>query len=437
MGKHFLFVMWNGGGTVAPELGLARQLMARGHRVTVLGDETIARDASAAGTAFVGYRHARNLRADALDDWQATSPPEAIGRAITRVICGPALDVARDVLAVHAEDPADCVTACVFLPGALVAAERAGVPSVVLCPNVDLRPAPGRPGFGPGLHPLEGPDGLARDAEIWGMCRELFATGQPALDAARRELGLEPTSHLWDEYDRAGRVLLLTSRHFEYPYEPPPNTVFAGPVLDDPFWAEAADVPPADSRPLVLVSLGSSFQNQLEQYRRIVTALADLPVDGLVTLGGVFDPFELEAPANVRIVRSAPHGPLLERASILVSHCGHGSVMKALAAGVPMLCMPISREQPENAARVDWHGAGIRLDPGAASADIRMALARMLDDDRFASNARVLGRKIRSEVDEGIAVRELEAVVGSTRVQRSRAAASDGASRTSSLPAMR
>lgn len=427
MGKHVLFAMWNGGGTVAPELGLARQLIARGHRVTVLGDDTIARDVSEAGAAFVGYRHARNLRADALDDWQAGSPPEAIGRVIARVMCGPPLEVARDVLAVHGRDPVDCVATCVFLPGGIIAAERAGVPSVVLCPNVDLRPAPGRPGFGPGLHPLAGPEGQARDAEIWGMCRELFGTGQPALDAARCELGLEPTTHLWDEYDRADRVLLLTSRHFEYPYELPPKTVFAGPVLDDPSWASATDIPSNESRPLVLVSLGSSFQNQLDQYRRIIAALADLPVDGLVTLGGVFEPGELDAPANVRIVGSASHGPLLERATILVSHCGHGSVMKALAAGVPMLCMPISREQPENAARVEWHGAGVRLEPGAPSDEIRAALARILADDRFASNARELGRKIRSEIAEGVAIRELEGVVDATPGPRPRAAASAGA----------
>lgn len=417
MSKHFLFVMWEGGGTVAPELGVARKLMGRGHRVTVLGDDSLRPEIESSGATFAGYEHAPNRLTkapehDVLRDWEESDPMEVIFRVIDRIMCGPALGVAKDVLAVHEKDAVDCVAGCAFRLGATMAAERAGIPGVVLFPNLDFRPADGRPGFGPGFHPMEGPEGEARDREVWAMNRALFGRGQPALDRARRELGLDPTTHLWDEYDRADRVLLLTSRHFEYPYPLPPNTVFAGPVLDDPLWADRdAAFLPGDSRPLVLVSLGSSFQNQLDQYRRIVEAFRGLPAAAVVTLGGVFDPAELAPPQNVRVVRSAPHGPLLERASVVVSHCGHGSVMKSLAAGVPMLCLPISREQPENAAHVEWLGAGLRLDAGASSDAIRSALVRILEEDSFREKARGLGSKLGEEIGEDVAIRELEQMV--------------------------
>jgi MGT family glycosyltransferase len=171
------------------------------------------------------------------------------------------------------------------------------------------------------------------------------------------------------------------------------------------------------NRPLVLVSLGSSFQNQIATYRRIVEALGALPVDAVVTLGNVFDPGEIEAPANVEIVRSAPHGPLLEQAAVMISHCGHGSVMKALAAGVPLLCMPLGRDQFENAARVDWHGAGLRLGPGATIEDIRTSLHRLLNEDEFRANARRMSRAIRSEVAQNIAVTELEEISESSQIR--------------------
>lgn len=417
MGHHFLFVMWDGGGTVAPELGIARQLIERGHRVTVLGDPAIQDEASAAGAAFVPYRTAGKLRTEILQDWETADPTEAISRVIDRIMCGPALEIARDVVNLHENDPIDCVAGCAFLFGAIIGAESAGVRSVVLFPNLDFRPAPGRPGFGPGLHPLDGPEGQARDAEIWNILRELFARGQPALDGARRALGLETTSHPWDEFSRADCVLLLTSRHFEYPYQVPPRTFFAGPVLDDPSWAVPTDATiREDRRPLVLASLGSSFQNQLGLYQRIALALGDLAVDGVVTLGGVFEPEELQATDNVQILKSAPHRPLLERAAVFVSHCGHGSVMKALAAGVPMLCLPISREQPENAARVEWHGAGLRLDPNCTSVEIREALGRLLAEDHFQLKAQEMSRKIRTEIEDNVAARELERVAGSGKI---------------------
>jgi hypothetical protein len=56
--------------------------------------------------------------------------------------------------------------------------------------------------------------------------------------------------------------------------------------------------------------------------------------------------------------RSAPHGEILRQASLLITHCGHGTTLKALAAGVPMVCMPMGRDQNDTAARVVHASAG-------------------------------------------------------------------------------
>ncbi|MGW8370487.1 MAG: glycosyltransferase [Gammaproteobacteria bacterium] len=421
MSTHYLFVTWDGGGNVAPELGVARALVDRGHRVTVLADDTIRPEAIEVGAAFVAYERGPNNKSRAVDslrDWEC-DPVEAGTRSIKRIMCGSALGIAQDVVAVHEADPIDCVVSCYFLFGGMIGAERASLPCVVLCPNVDFREAPGRPGFGPGLHPLPGPEGEARDREMWAGFRALFELGQPALNDARKALGLPTLTHPWDELARVERVILLTSRHFEYPYELQPNTLFAGPVLADPSWNErAAPVRRSRDRSLILVSLGSSFQNQIESYRNIVAALGRLPVDAVVTLGNVFDPSELEAPRNVEVVRSAPHAPLLEQAAVMVSHCGHGSAMKALAAGVPLLCLPLGRDQLETAARVVWHGAGLRLDHGATTEEIGTALKQLLDDVEFRTNARRLGQAIRDEVEQNIAIMELEKIRGKDEIRR-------------------
>jgi len=326
-------------------------------------------------------------------------------------MCGPALSVAQDLLALCERDAADVVVGCGFVLGAIIGAEKAGLPSVVLMPNVDLRPAPGRPGFGPGLAPLSGLEGEQRDNEIWAFARAAFQAGQPFLDKARDELGLPRTRHPWDEYDRARRVLLLTSKHFEYPYTLPARTLFAGPVLDDPSWATDLNLNNDGSdEPLVLVTLGSAFQNQLDAYRRVVRALRDVKARAIVTLGNVFCVDELQPPDNVRIVESAPHGKILERASATVTHGGHGSVLKSLSFGVPLVCLPLGRDQFENAARVEWHGAGLKVDSAADPSTIAHAIERVLNEREFVVSAKRLGVAIREEIANGIAVRELEAV---------------------------
>jgi UDP:flavonoid glycosyltransferase YjiC (YdhE family) len=81
-----------------------------------------------------------------------------------------------------------------------------------------------------------------------------------------------------------------------------------------------------------------------------------------------------------------------------------------LSFGVPLVCVPLGRDQFENAARVEWHGAGLKLDPAADPSTIAQAIARVLDEREFVVSAKRLGAAIREEIDKGIAVRELEAV---------------------------
>ena len=80
----------------------------------------------------------------------------------------------------------------------------------------------------------------------------------------------------------------------------------SAPRLDDPAWAEDGQ-PPAGDEPIVLASLSTSKQDQLGLLRRIVDALGALPVRGVVTTGHAIDPEELPSPANVSVLRSAPH----------------------------------------------------------------------------------------------------------------------------------
>jgi UDP:flavonoid glycosyltransferase YjiC (YdhE family) len=103
---------------------------------------------------------------------------------------------------------------------------------------------------------------------------------------------------------------------------------------------------------------------------------------------------------------------VLEHASAVVTHAGHGTVMKAMAHGVPVVAMPIGRDQPDVAARVVASGAGLRLRPGSAPRKVAAAVGRVLNEPGFAAAAGRMAEAIRRDTAEDRAVAELEAIVG-------------------------
>jgi UDP:flavonoid glycosyltransferase YjiC (YdhE family) len=128
--------------------------------------------------------------------------------------------------------------------------------------------------------------------------------------------------------------------------------------------------------------------------RRIVDVVSTLPVRAVVTLGPALQPSEVPGTDNVAVVPVAPHGPLLQQASALITHCGHGTTMRGLAAGVPMVCMPMGRDQNDTAARVVYRGAGVRIRPDAAMEKIREAIVDVLSNPKYRERARDLAQAI-------------------------------------------
>jgi UDP:flavonoid glycosyltransferase YjiC (YdhE family) len=154
--------------------------------------------------------------------------------------------------------------------------------------------------------------------------------------------------------------------------------------------------------------MSSTFMDHADVLQRAATALGELPVRGLVTTGPAIPAGSIDAPANVTVVERAPHSEVLRHASAVVTHAGHGTVIKALAAGVPVVAMPLGRDQLDNAARVVHHGAGLRLKPKASSEAIAKAASRVLDEPSFRANAERLAAAIATETAEDRAVEELQ-----------------------------
>ena len=286
---------------------------------------------------------------------------------------GTARAYAEDVRAALEQEPADALAIEWALLGAIAAAETAGRPTALLMPNCYILPAPGLPAFGPGFLPARTPVGHARDALGGALFTWFFGTGGPLFNATRARLGLPPLPHPFAQLAWAERLLVLTSLAFDFPARSlPPNVRYVGPQLDDPAWAPPWESPwsPEHPDPLVVAGFSSTFQNQGPLLQKTIDALGGMRVRGLVTVGPALDAQRFHAPANVVVRAAAPHSAVFAQADAVITHAGHGTVIRALACGVPLVCLPMGRDQNDNAARVVARGVGLRLSPKAWTPDM-------------------------------------------------------------------
>jgi MGT family glycosyltransferase len=413
---HYLFVLWDGGGNIPPQLALARRLIERGHHVSILAPHVLRSRIEAAGCQFILLHetpeHDSSSRTeDLLRDWEARTPLTAAGLVRDRLIFGTASGYASDVTAAIAAKRPDVVVTDYLLLGSYIAAERAGIPLAALIHTVYPLPAPGMPPYGMGFQPAKGVPGRVRDALFAPVFRRFYNARLNNLNAVRVAMGLRPLTSVFEQFARANRLLVLTSQAFDFPADSlPANVRYVGPQLDDPAWlAPWEPAPTGDSHlPLVLVSLSTTYQQQGDVVRRVVAALADLPVRGLVTLGPALDGNQFSFPPNVRAEPYAPHVLICPQADLVVTHGGHGTVITALNAGVPLVCLPMGRDQADNAARVVWRGAGVRCSSKADEKTLRAAIQQVLGDPRFREGARQIDNGIARDAGPAQAIAELE-----------------------------
>jgi UDP:flavonoid glycosyltransferase YjiC (YdhE family) len=180
-----------------------------------------------------------------------------------------------------------------------------------------------------------------------------------------------------------------TFPQLEYPRVWPPGVQVVGPLLWEP---PAVDVePPPGDDPLVLVATSTAQDPDHRLLRAAIAGLADEPVRVLGTWNRRPPEGPIAVPPNGRLVEWMSYARTMPLASLVICHAGHGTTVRALASGAPVLAVPHTGDMNENAARVDWAGAGIRLPWRLMNpATIRWAVRRALREPGLAERAREL-----------------------------------------------
>jgi MGT family glycosyltransferase len=238
------------------------------------------------------------------------------------------------------------------------------------------------------------------DRSGWADFREAYraALGQmhADFDDFCRERGAPPLPR--DDFIHASPTLnlYLYPEEVDYPRREPLGPTWhnlgASVRTTDPDWQLPAGLAGGEE-PLVYLSLGSLGSADVELMRTLVAELAEAPYRFIVSKGPQADEYDL-AP-NMVGAEFLPQTSVLPLVDLVITHGGNNTVTESLYFGKPMVLLPVFWDQHDNAQRIDETGFGIRLDTyDHDPADLRAAIARLLDDgalaDRLAQTSRRL-----------------------------------------------
>jgi MGT family glycosyltransferase len=377
-------------GHAFPMIALGRGLAARGHDVTL---QTWERWRSAVEGEGLSFAPAPEYSvfpngAEPLDFYEAV------------------IYATRDTLPLVRELQPEVVVADILTLAPALAAELAGVPLATLIPHVFPESEPGFPIYSLGARVPRTALGRAFWRHAQKPVNNGLLLGRSQLNHTREQVGLPPTPHLHGGTSRS-LALVGSFPQLEYPRTWPDHVHVVGPLMWEP---PAADVelPPGD-QPLVLVAPSTSQDPDHTMLRAALRGLADAPVRVIATWNRRLPSRPLPVPANTRLVEWVSYARVMPHCDAVVCHAGHGTLARALSSGCAVVACPAVGDMNENAARVDWAGAGVRVPRSLISPrPLRLAVERALAEDSIRTRARELAEWVTAHDPADHAARLLE-----------------------------
>jgi MGT family glycosyltransferase len=360
-------------GHAFPMLALGAELATRGHEVTY---ETWSRWREAVEAHGMRFRAAPEYPTFPTRE-HPLGPYEAVVRATAET--RPAVAQARPDVVVH-----DILTLAPAL-----AAELESVPVATLIPHVYPVMERGFPPFAFGARLPRTGAGRALWRAFDRPVQTGLVRGRTELNDTRRRLGLAPVNRLHGGLSPQ-LTMVGTLPQLEYPRHWPEHVQVVGPLMWEPPYEEV-EPPPGDA-PLVLVAPSTAQDPEHRLLRAALTGLAGEPVRVLATWNRRPLPGPVKVDANTRLVEWVSYARTMPGCELVICHAGHGTMVRALASSCRVLAVPHVGDMAENAARVDWAGAGVRLPwPLLSPVTLRLAARRALRRSHLGERAAELG----------------------------------------------
>lgn len=401
---RFLFVSIPASGHVNPTLPLVQALRERGNEVGYATGPNMEQAVEPLVSQF--FPVGPDAGPEAIQKWWPDMGrlrgARRLNFMIREVMFPFAEGVAQEVLDVTASFQPDVLVFDAFTHPASIVAETSALPwaTTTVVPGL-LEPRRAHP-YGLGLsYPPTLLQRFATPLYRW-LFRSIARRHDPQFNAIRARFDLPP---IRDSFLLSTTspylVLALVPQEFEYPRGAwPAATHFVGPCLWDrpgdytvPAWLAALP----GGRPLVYATIGtvqSVYQSSF--FATLFAAARGLDADVVVTTGGNLSALPTP-PENVRVERYVPNSVIIPKARIVLHHGGVSSTMGALLHGKPALVVPFADDQPDNAQRIRWLGAGAAVDPyRVSSSALRAAIEAVLASRSMHERAAALAQALQT-----------------------------------------
>jgi len=330
-------------GHAFPMIALGTELVARGHEVSMDTWVKWREPVEAAGMTF--------MRAPEYQVFPTSEKPLKPYAAAVRA--------AREIQPLVADFAPDVAVADILTPAPALAAELEGVPLATLVPHVHPFVPPGHPIYSIGARLPRTRAGAA----FWARANERMVVpsleqGRLEYNETRRRLGLGPLPWVHTALSRE-LTMVGTLPHLEYPRRWERWARVVGPLPWEPP-GERIEPPPGRG-PVVLVAPSTSQDPEHVLLHAALEGLADAPVRVIATYNGREPAAPIPVPANAVLVPWLSYSKTMPLCDVVVLHGGHGTLVRALAAGCSVVVCPVAGDMNENASRVDWAGVGKRI----------------------------------------------------------------------------
>jgi len=364
-------------GHAFPMIALGRALAARGHHVTLQTWRRWQEHVEAEGLAF----------APAPEYQVFPSGPEPLN------FYEAVVQATADTVPLVRELRPHAVVADILTLAPALAAELEGVRRATLIPHVY---PPGESHFP--IYSLGAR--LPRTAagrSLWRRAQRPVARGlergRIELNQTRARLGLAPLHYVHSGISRQ-LALVATFPQLEYPRTWPAHVHVVGPLMWEPP-ARDVELPGSGpggeehALPLVLIAPSPAQDAEHALLRAALRGLAHAPVRVLAAYNRRLPAHPLPVPENARVVEWVSYSRTMPRCDLVVCHAGHGTLVRALSSGCAVVACPAVGDMNENAARLDWAGAGVRVPRRFLTPRVlRLAVERALGEASIRERAR-------------------------------------------------
>ncbi len=401
---HFGILCPGAIGHLNPMASLGRELMRRGHRVTLFGVPDVRAKVAQSGLTFfeIGARE---------------FPPGSLDQIYTQLgemdgLAGLKFTIAyfqkeAEMLFRHAPTAIQSAGIDVLLIdqvtiAAGTIADFLKLPFITVCNALLVHREPGVPPYFTPWPYRNTPWAKLRNQLGNNLSQYLTRPLWKTVVKQRQTWNLPPHRNREASYSQLAQIAQLPEG-FDFPRQRlAPCFHYTGPLID-PSGTEPVqfDQPPfpfdqLSDQPLIYASLGTLQNRNWDVFEMIAAACQDLDAQLVISLGNPKqEASHLNLPGSPLVVAYAPHQQLIQRSSLVITHAGLNTVIGTLSSGVPMVAIPITNEQPGIAARVAYTGAGQVIPLAKLTVEeLRKAVTEVLNTPTYRDKARAMQRSI-------------------------------------------